>query len=278
MISPESTIPLGARKSCSTHAEIQLILHYEHTPVHPMPRAIGCSKSACFLCDRFIQGHSKYQVSFAHGRIYPKLTIPDTHRMTTKQIAAFRDLLGSITSEMDIMTNQFNVNKCGVLSAPMESKACLPLSQVSESTNTTAIGASAGEFQVSELCSTLEATPRDTQDDPDYFPLVQSSRSSRTLGLATTYRLDGCRINECIRFGSLTIVFDFECSSSWSICVRAKESFLDKAAHNKEIYTSRSLSAEEAIPLVTPQSTSLIFYIQSNHQMLEIELQRNSSP
>ncbi len=48
---PQAAQSVGSVKLCHVHGEVQLILHYEQNPHHPPSRAIGSSKSACFLCD-----------------------------------------------------------------------------------------------------------------------------------------------------------------------------------------------------------------------------------
>ncbi|KAL8388730.1 hypothetical protein RB599_010059 [Gaeumannomyces hyphopodioides] len=71
--------PPGADKKCHVHAEVQLIMFYKQwrdTGSSPPPRAIGCSKSACYLCHLLNQRLGKYVVSSTHGRLYPQWTIP----------------------------------------------------------------------------------------------------------------------------------------------------------------------------------------------------------
>lgn len=71
-----ATYPLGSRLTCHVHAEVQLILFYEQNVKTPPPRAIGSSKSACFLCDLFISKHGKFRISHSHNRLYEQWTIP----------------------------------------------------------------------------------------------------------------------------------------------------------------------------------------------------------
>lgn len=59
------------------HAEIQLLLFYERMPPMVRPRIIGSSKSACYLCDLFIQQHGQFQVPRTHGRLYDRWIVPE---------------------------------------------------------------------------------------------------------------------------------------------------------------------------------------------------------
>ena len=59
------------------HAEIQLLLFYEQQPHIPHPRFIGSSKSACYLCDLFIEHHGEFCVPRTHGRLYDRWILPE---------------------------------------------------------------------------------------------------------------------------------------------------------------------------------------------------------
>lgn len=63
------------RDNCTefkVHAEIQILYFYEQRPHHPLPRAISSSKSACFLCNLFLEIHGKIFVPRTHGRTYDR--------------------------------------------------------------------------------------------------------------------------------------------------------------------------------------------------------------
>jgi OTT_1508-like deaminase len=59
------------------HAEIQLLFFYELHPKPVRPRVICSSKSACYLCNLFIQLHGQFFVPRTHGRLYGKWILPD---------------------------------------------------------------------------------------------------------------------------------------------------------------------------------------------------------
>ncbi len=58
------------------HAEVQLLLFYEQYPHVSRPRIIGSSKSACYLCDKFIQLHGDFCIPRTHGRLYDRWMLP----------------------------------------------------------------------------------------------------------------------------------------------------------------------------------------------------------
>jgi hypothetical protein len=100
-VAPTKTQPGGAVKPCQVHGEVQLVLHYEQYPHDPPPRAIGSSKSACFLCDLFIREHGQYRISHSHNHLYPQWTIPDVHWMTPDQASRFQDVIQRMIDKME---------------------------------------------------------------------------------------------------------------------------------------------------------------------------------
>lgn len=67
-------------RSGKIHAEIQLLFFYELHPRITRPRVICSSKSACYLCNLFIQLHGQFSVPRTHGRLYDKWILPDWFR------------------------------------------------------------------------------------------------------------------------------------------------------------------------------------------------------
>jgi hypothetical protein len=88
-----SSWPSGAVNRCFVHAEVQLVLFYEHNPKIPPPRAMGASKSACFLCDLFLKHRGVFGISHSHMKLYPLWTIPETTWMNTQQIHSFQSTI-----------------------------------------------------------------------------------------------------------------------------------------------------------------------------------------
>ncbi|PKS05163.1 hypothetical protein jhhlp_008531, partial [Lomentospora prolificans] len=99
--------PRCASKDCFVHAEVQVILYYEqHPPNYPPPRAIGGSKSACFLCDLLIQKVGKYRISYTHRRLYPQWTIPASLWMSDEQRATFSNIVEAMIVDIESLTEK----------------------------------------------------------------------------------------------------------------------------------------------------------------------------
>ena len=93
--------PPGASASCFVHGEVQLVLFYETAKNLKRPRAIGSSKSACFLCDLFIRKHGGFGMSHAHMKLYPKWRIPEILTWADQQqIQRFRGIMKAMELEM----------------------------------------------------------------------------------------------------------------------------------------------------------------------------------
>ncbi len=130
-------IPAGVSQKCYVHAEVQLILHYEQGSLEKPPRAIGCSKSACFLCDSLIQRLGQYRISHAHRRLYNLWTIPNVSLKSTERVRYFRSVLEKMVLEMGSLAADARgarTNSRGQLFRPfgLESRAAFPLSSHSD--------------------------------------------------------------------------------------------------------------------------------------------------
>ncbi|CZR64280.1 uncharacterized protein PAC_14178 [Phialocephala subalpina] len=97
---PPTSIPPGSRVRCPVHGEVQLILYYEQHPTDHLPRCIGSSKSACFLCDRFIANHGRYHISHSHMHLHERWTVPMPLWMSPQQRARFEEILGAMNDEL----------------------------------------------------------------------------------------------------------------------------------------------------------------------------------
>ncbi|KAI1139321.1 hypothetical protein F5Y05DRAFT_344830 [Hypoxylon sp. FL0543] len=138
-IAYDPEIARGGTRKCFVHAEVQLILSYEHCRLEKPPRAIGCSKSACFLCDLLIQELGQYHISFAHRRLYDKWTIPNVIYLPSERVECFRAVFRNMINEMESLSNDTSAAAACRLSRPfgLESPVVLPLSAYSTSTPST---------------------------------------------------------------------------------------------------------------------------------------------
>ncbi|KAI9730966.1 MAG: hypothetical protein M1818_008042 [Claussenomyces sp. TS43310] len=121
---PQALRPVGSVKECHVHGEVQLLLHYEKHHHDPPPRAIGSSKSACFLCDMFIQKHGRYRISHSHKRLYHQWTIPDVHWMTEQQTLKFRGIIRAMILDLIRLRKTCKKQQQGVFNG-FESRAHL---------------------------------------------------------------------------------------------------------------------------------------------------------
>lgn len=60
----------GLCKKTRLHAEIQLILYFEHEAAGPRPRVICSSTSACYLYQLVIKVHGGFLIPSTHGKLY----------------------------------------------------------------------------------------------------------------------------------------------------------------------------------------------------------------
>ncbi|KAJ5696741.1 hypothetical protein N7536_007153 [Penicillium majusculum] len=131
--------PEGSSSPCFVHAEMQQIVRYTNHPHDPSPRFIGCSKSACYLCDMFIQKHGQYRISHAHRRLYHKWTLPDLGYSTSKEAQQLQVILASMTNEMATVTAEFQRDPRPPKQSGAQSIAFLPLTSGSTASNTSTI-------------------------------------------------------------------------------------------------------------------------------------------
>ncbi|EJT72989.1 hypothetical protein GGTG_09840 [Gaeumannomyces tritici R3-111a-1] len=106
--------PRGAQKTCHVHAEVQLIMGYEgreeKSTTSPPPRAIGCSKSACFLCHLLIRKLGIYTISNTHGRFYERWTIPNVALPAGKNETIMR-AIDAMIAEMESVLERMRLRK-----------------------------------------------------------------------------------------------------------------------------------------------------------------------
>jgi OTT_1508-like deaminase len=100
----ESKSPIsfkGGLVSCHVHAEIQLLVFYGLNPnlSVSIPRILGVSKSACYLCDLFIQKHGQFFITKTHGRLHDQWTVPDLTEFSPHQRSKYQLILSEMNKE-----------------------------------------------------------------------------------------------------------------------------------------------------------------------------------
>ena len=89
-------------KVCHVHAEVQIIVHHDLKQTNDtiLPRVIGASKYACYLCAAFIRYHGKYFISASHGKLYDQWTIPDLVGFDDHMAERYRGLCRAIDMQV----------------------------------------------------------------------------------------------------------------------------------------------------------------------------------
>lgn len=91
-------------KTCHVHAEVQLAVYYDLISHQQrdflMPRAIGISKSLCYLCYRFLLAHQRFFPSRTHGRLYDQWTIPDISEYEDAVVRQYRGIVKDMDEEV----------------------------------------------------------------------------------------------------------------------------------------------------------------------------------
>lgn len=92
----------GQRARCLVHAEMQIIAFYGNTRNTStlVPRVIGASKSACYLCNLFIQLHGQFFVTKTHGHLYERWNFPDLADFKPVERVNYRRVLTAMDNEL----------------------------------------------------------------------------------------------------------------------------------------------------------------------------------
>ena len=100
---------------CYVHAEIQLIFHYmlHKAGSDFVPRVLGTSKAACYLCNLFISFHNEYFVSKTHGQLYNQWTVPDLANVRPQDQASIRQVIQGMNTAImkDTLRNRGQAKK-----------------------------------------------------------------------------------------------------------------------------------------------------------------------
>jgi hypothetical protein len=93
----------GGEVSCHVHAEVQLLVFYGLNPsLISIPRVLGVSKSACYLCNLFIQNQGQFFITKTHGRLYDQWTVPDLAEFSPSQRSEYQRILSEIVKEVEL--------------------------------------------------------------------------------------------------------------------------------------------------------------------------------
>ena len=90
------------------HAEIQIVTFHRLKKTLPLPRTIGTSKAACYLCDLFLSHHSQYTISATHGTIFDAWTIPDILPYSVEDRKQLRAIIQSMQAALEARARKGN--------------------------------------------------------------------------------------------------------------------------------------------------------------------------
>lgn len=105
----------GQQARCFVHAEIQILVFYSMIPHVGLkkPRIIGVSKSACYLCNLFIQEHRQFFITKTHGRLYERWNFPDLDDFDPGERVKLRRVLATVDKKLQtaLVTARKGLNK-----------------------------------------------------------------------------------------------------------------------------------------------------------------------
>ena len=98
----------GQRARCLVHAEMQIIAFYGNirNTSALVPRVIGASKSACYLCNLFIQLHGQFFITKTHGHLYERWNFPDLADFKPVERVNYRRVLSAMDNELQAAYNR----------------------------------------------------------------------------------------------------------------------------------------------------------------------------
>ena len=103
------------------HAEVQMVVHYmldKNGGNYLNPRAIGTSKSACFLCGRFLAHYGDLFTGRYHNRLYDQWTVPRDLPLDDHQADRMDRVLTSVRGDVRSLLKR---NRKGHFLYPAES-------------------------------------------------------------------------------------------------------------------------------------------------------------
>jgi hypothetical protein len=246
--------PPGASDPCFVHGEVQLIIFYERYPRASPPRAIGSSKSACFLCDLFIKNHGRFGVSHSHMKVYHKWTIPDEPWMPPQLRRRLKGVVKSMSNEMKTLLKR----KIYHLNTAVESLAHVLLVERDSSTESSVLSPP-GSIQVR-----LSNASSDTVV-PGVETIAPSTNFSTHAFEDLPVRIDfSSDTTFCeLSAGGVTYLFDFEVvNGSLYICNAASS-----VEYPGERVNTAQLALDEPVSIRTePEASSLSFVAHADEE------------
>ncbi|KAI1877705.1 hypothetical protein JX265_003713 [Neoarthrinium moseri] len=229
----------GAGNERFVHAEMLQVLHWERNGDQLRPRAIGCSKSACYLCNLFLQTQN-------------------VDWMSEEQAVSFRTVLGHMITTMQQEIDRHRGLGQQLFSPyVMQSRTFLPLSSASASTALSGVSIPStvrgrhDEFNSSKLTVHEDRSSNTTARSPrrikrDNFRLSRQDLPFRRC-------IQGDHLHFVVHFGHICLLFEFDEGMEGELCIRNKDSAAAETVEIQSIPTDRELALKSSAAL--PRST-----------------------
>ena len=150
---------LGDSLKCFVHAEVQIVTFYTCKtcdPTYHLPRVIGTSKAACYLCESFIRIHGQFFVARSHGQLFPRWNIPDLQEYGSR-LHLMRETVQKVDQDVLSALKRHHFRR----PYPMTSNASLISSPLSSNTSVNSrASASKGSPIISDQASKILVSDR----------------------------------------------------------------------------------------------------------------------
>ena len=243
----------GVSRKCFVHAEMLQVMHYEQKSHRPQPRAIGCSKSACYLCDLFILKQGRYRVSDSHRRLYEKWTIPDVNWMTESQALTFRTVVQEMIRELK---DKASGNRGSAYSPrfPLESRAYLPLLGDSTTSGATVMKSSSN-ISGNGLSAAVSRIPSVVQVTKNDLPVSRHIQPGQG--------------NLDIRIDELTLCFEFVCISGLQLSVSRAQTSSEAVFKTINVF---DIPTNRDITMACPHEPSRLSFRMQLHSCFAVDV------
>lgn len=106
------------RRARFVHAEVQIVTFHRLEWTRPLPRVIGTTKAACYLCNLFLSLHPQYTILATHSTIFDAWSIPDVLPYSVEDRRELRAILQSMQAALEARARKENH---GFLQFPVQS-------------------------------------------------------------------------------------------------------------------------------------------------------------
>ncbi len=170
------------------HAEIQIVTFHRLEKTLPLPRTIGTSKAACYLCNLFLSLYPQYTISATHGTIFEAWTIPDVLPYSVEDRRQLRALIESMQAALEARVRKGNQRflpfpvQSGIYhipSLPSLAKTVIGPDSLAQSVRPSTVRSSSEiQITVGEICvgsiGEVAGMPMSDRNAADYIVTIES--------------------------------------------------------------------------------------------------------